>query len=92
MFEWLHVKGTAQMLVELLEGPHYVSWFYRSEHNPFGIGSSRTVIKVRNLLKSLGLIFDYQDETRPRLYLSLTQKGIEIATHLKAIEKILQTP
>lgn len=92
MLEWLRNAGAAQMLVELLEGPRYVSWFYRSEHNPFGIGSSRTVIKVRNLLKSIGLIFDYQDETRPRLYLSLTPKGREIAKHLKSIEEILQTP
>ena len=92
MLEWLQIAGAAQMLIELLEQDRYVSWFYRSEHNPCGIGSSRTVIKVRNTLKYIGLIEEYPGETRPRLYLKLTEKGCQVAEHLKAIEDLLQTP
>ena len=92
MFEWLHTKGTAHMLVKLLEEDHYVSWFYKSEHNPKGLGSSTTVIKVRNLLLSMDLISEYRVKIRPRLYLRLTEKGIQVAEHLKAIQDLLTNP
>jgi len=80
------------MLVELLEQDRYVSWFYRSEHNPRGIGSSATVIKVRNTLKHIELIDEYPGETRPRLYLQLTELGRTVAEHLKAIQDLLMNP
>ena len=78
------------MLVKLLEEDRYVSWFYRhTEHNPEGLGSSRTVIQVRNLLLEMGLIEERPNVIRPRIYLHLTEKGKQIAEHLKAIQDLL---
>ena len=92
MFEWLHTKGTAHMLVELLEEDRYVSWFYKNEYNPKGLGSSTTVIKVRNLLLNMDLLSEHPDKTRPRIYLKLTEKGTQVAEHLKAIQDLLTNP
>ena len=90
--EWLNSTGAAQMLVELLKQKRYVSWFYRSEHNLKGIGSSKTVISTRNTLLNIGLIDEDPDSSRPRIYLRLTEKGRAIAEHLKAIQDLLMNP
>ena len=90
--DWLSATGSSHILIELLERDHYVSWFYKSEHNPYGVGSSRTVIKTRNILKTVGLIEEYTGEVRLRLYLRLTEKGRLVAEHLKAIQDLLTSP
>ena len=90
-FDWIS-PAAARMLVELLDADHYISWFNRNERNPEGIGSSKTVFAVRDRLKHLQLIEEYLADIRPRHNLTLTERGRQIAEHLKAIEEIFQTP
>lgn len=90
--DWLTATGAAHILIELSKSDRYVSWFYKSEHNPYGVGSSRTVIKTRDILKHVGLIEEYKGEIRMRLYLRLTEKGRQVAEHLKAIQDLLTNP
>lgn len=89
--DWLS-RASAGMLIELLDKERYVSWFYKSEHNPKGIGSSKTVIRVRNSLVKMKLIEQEPAAVRLRLNLHLTEMGKTVAEYLKAIEDILQTP
>lgn len=77
-------------MIRLLEGPQYTSVFYKSDLNPDGVGSAQTVSRVIKVLLKLGLISRDEGKMRPRIYLQLTGKGIDVAHHLKAIEEILQ--
>jgi hypothetical protein len=89
--DWLS-RASAGMLIGLLDEERYVSWFYRSEHNPKGIGSSKTVIRVRDILVKMKLIEQEPADARLRLNLHLTEMGRVVAEHLKVIEDLLQTP
>jgi DNA-binding PadR family transcriptional regulator len=77
------------LILRLIPGPDYTSKFYKSDINPDGIGSPQTISKIIRVLEKLNVIERYQDETRPRLYLRLTEKGRLVAEHLKAIEELL---
>ena len=87
---WAEIKGALEIMLRLLEGPQYTSVFYKSELTPDGVGSAQTVSRVIKVLLELNLISRDAAKMRPRIYLSLTEKGKKVAHHLKAIEEILQ--
>ena len=93
LVEWLSAKGAAHILIELLEEERYLSWFYKSPHNPYGLGNT-IVLDRRNDLVKLGLIIEIEKPQligRSRIYLKLTDKGRKIAVFLRSIEETMKS-
>lgn len=88
--EQFETTGILQMILLLLEQPRFITELIRSTFNPEGVGAQTAMNNSRMTLKRFGLVEEYTDGKRPRLYLRLTGKGIDVAHHLKAIEEILQ--
>ena len=91
--EFLSMKAAGPLLVRLLDGPQYMSQLYTKYGYDRGIASQSAIEAARNTLKRLGLVEDYigEETPRPRLYLRLTEKGRQVAEHLKVIQDLLST-
>ena len=92
--DFLSMKAAGPLLVRLLEGDQYMSQLYTKYGYDRGIASQSAIEAARNTLKRLGLLDDLTglETPRPRLYLRLTEKGKQVAEHLKAIQGLLTSP
>lgn len=91
--DFISIKAVAPLLVRLLEGAQYMSQLYTKYGYDRGVATQSSIEKARNALKRLGLVEDFvgEETPRPRLYLKLTEKGKQVAQHLKAIQDLLST-
>jgi len=92
MIESLEQTGAILMILALEERPRFITELIKSAFNPEGVASQQGMNKARKILLRLELIEEIKDEIRPRLYLSLTEKGKAVAEHLKAIQDLLTSP
>jgi DNA-binding HxlR family transcriptional regulator len=85
---FLQKAGSAEILVSLLE--HNDKMYFTELQDKIGRGSISTLNTRILELKNNGLVQDEQEEKfGGRRYFWLTDKGKNIAQHLKDIEKLL---
>ena len=85
---FLQKAGSAEILVALLE--HRDKMYFTELQDKIGRGSISTLNTRILELKNHGLVQDEQEEKfGGRRYFWLTEKGKNIAQHLKDIEKLL---
>ena len=88
----LERTGALRLLVRLLDGDMFISELIR-RHDNQGIASQPALEKTRTSLVKMGLIEErevFNELTRKtRLYLSLTQKGTEVAERILKVALIL---
>ena len=88
----LERTGALRLLVILLDGDMFISELIR-RHDNQGIASQPALEKTRTSLVKIGLIEErevFNELTRKtRLYLSLTEKGREVAERVQKIASLL---
>jgi DNA-binding HxlR family transcriptional regulator len=88
----LERTGALRLLVTLLDGDMFISELIR-RHDNQGIASQPALEKTRTSLAKIGLIVErevFNELTRKtRLYLSLTEKGREVAERIQEVALLI---